>query len=81
MKLVNVADLGFFLVIVAVMGKIVMSVLERLFAQYGYPTFIRSDNGPEFIANALSAWLSTQGEQANLINRKPSGNTMFVLDV
>jgi putative transposase len=38
-----------------------MAVLERLFTQYGYPTFIRSDNGPEFIANALSAWLSTQG--------------------
>lgn len=39
----------------------VMTVLERLFAQYGYPTFIRSDNGPEFIANALSTWLSSKG--------------------
>jgi IS30 family transposase len=38
-----------------------MIVLERLFAQYGYPTFIRSDNGPEFIANTLSTWLSTKG--------------------
>jgi len=42
-------------------SKDVMAVLERLFAQYGYPTFIRSDNGPEFIANALSTWLSTKG--------------------
>lgn len=38
-----------------------MTVLERLFVQYGYPTFIRSDNSPEFIANALSTWLSTKG--------------------
>jgi len=42
-------------------SKDVMTVLERLFTQYGYPTFIRSDNGPEFIANALSTWLSTKG--------------------
>ena len=42
-------------------SKDVMAVLERLFTQYGYPTFIRSDNGPEFIANALSTWLSSKG--------------------
>jgi len=42
-------------------SKDVMIVLERLFAQYGYPTFIRNDNGPEFIANALSNWLSSKG--------------------
>ena len=39
----------------------VMTVQERIFCQYGYPASIRSDYGPEFIANALSTWLSTKG--------------------
>ncbi len=33
-----------------------IAVLERLFAQYGTPQVLRSDNGPEFIAHALSLW-------------------------
>jgi putative transposase len=37
----------------------VKQVLERLFEEYGEPEFIRSDNGPEFIARALTLWLST----------------------
>ena len=32
----------------------VVRVLERLSTERGYPAFIRSDNGPEFIAAALS---------------------------
>lgn len=36
----------------------VVTVLARLFAQEGAPPFLRSDNGPEFIAHALKAWLS-----------------------
>lgn len=35
----------------------VIAVLWHLFAQHGAPQFLRSDNGPEFIANALKAWL------------------------
>jgi putative transposase len=34
----------------------VIAVLERLFAQYGAPAVLRSDNGPEFIARALKIW-------------------------
>lgn len=36
----------------------VIRVLGRLFAQEGAPKFLRSDNGPEFIAQALRAWLA-----------------------
>ena len=39
----------------------VIEVLERLFAKYGEPEFIRSDNGPEFIAKAVQAWLAARG--------------------
>ncbi len=38
----------------------VISVLERLFTAHGAPTYIRSDNGPEFIALALQLWLAGQ---------------------
>jgi putative transposase len=36
----------------------VIDVLERLIALHGRPAHLRSDNGPEFIAKALQAWLS-----------------------
>lgn len=38
----------------------VIAVLDRLFAEHGAPRFLRSDNGPEFIAHALQAWLASQ---------------------
>jgi putative transposase len=47
-------------------GK-VKAVLQRLFAKHGIPQFIRSDNGPEFIARALRAWLSSLGVQTTYI--------------
>jgi putative transposase len=34
----------------------VIGVLTRLFEEQGSPRFLRSDKGPEFIANALKAW-------------------------
>jgi putative transposase len=39
----------------------VITVLERLIHTHGGPRYLRSDNGPEFVANAVKAWLSTQG--------------------
>jgi putative transposase len=39
----------------------VISVLELLIAQQGAPQFLRSDNGPEFIAQVLQQWLSNKG--------------------
>jgi transposase InsO family protein len=38
--------------------KDVTAVLEYLFLVRGIPQFIRSDNGPEFIADAIKKWLS-----------------------
>ena len=35
----------------------VLDTLGELFVRHGPPEHIRSDNGPEFIANALRAWL------------------------
>ena len=34
----------------------VQEVLGRLFLQHGCPAYMRSDNGPEFIAHALREW-------------------------
>jgi putative transposase len=36
----------------------VLTVLERLVVTHGKPQFIRSDNGPEFIALAVRGWLA-----------------------
>jgi len=41
----------------SITSKGVISVLEYLFMVRGAPDFIRSDNGPEFIANAIRQWL------------------------
>jgi putative transposase len=41
----------------------VIRVLEILIAQHGAPQFLRSDKGPEFIAQALQQWLANQGIQ------------------
>jgi len=39
----------------------VVSTLEYLFEVRGEPEFIRSDNGPEFIAEAVRFWLAARG--------------------
>ncbi len=39
----------------------VIEVLTRLIRLYGRPTYIRSANGPEFIAQALTTFLDEQG--------------------
>ena len=39
----------------------VVKTLDRLFAERGAPRFIRSDNGPEFIAQAVKRWLASCG--------------------
>lgn len=38
----------------------VIRVLDRLFATHGPPQFLRSDNGPEFVAQAIQNWLALQ---------------------
>jgi putative transposase len=39
----------------------VVETLAALFRQRGEPAFIRSDNGPEFIAKAIKRWLEVSG--------------------
>ena len=39
----------------------VLDALYRLLIKYGKPEYIRSDNGPEFIAGALQDWLKRVG--------------------
>src|ERR1051326_2880826 len=41
----------------------VIGVLTTLFAQHGAPAYIRSDNGAEFVAQALQLWLAQSGVQ------------------
>jgi transposase InsO family protein len=44
----------------SITSKDVIGVLEYLFMVRGVPGFIRSDNGPEFIAEAIKQWLKDQ---------------------
>ena len=39
----------------------VVETLSSLFDRRGEPDFIRSDNGPEFIAKAIKRWLEASG--------------------
>ena len=41
-------------------SKEVMGVLAELIVRRGVPTYLRSDNGPEFVALAVQAWLQAQ---------------------
>ena len=41
----------------------VLEVMHRLVLKHGKPEYVRSDNGPEFIANALQDWLRRVGVQ------------------
>lgn len=41
----------------------VQKVLTRLFALHGAPSFLRSDNGPEFVQHDLREWLLAQKVQ------------------
>jgi hypothetical protein len=45
----------------------VVDLLAYLFSVHGEPEFIRSDNGPEFIANNVRAWLARAGVQTLFI--------------
>lgn len=42
-------------------AKDVIRTLDRLVQQRGAPEFIRSDNGPEFIAGAVKDWIARNG--------------------
>jgi putative transposase len=46
----------------------VIAVLERSFAEHGPPEWLRSDNGPEFIAEILKVWLAERGARPRYID-------------
>ncbi len=43
------------------------SVLSELFKDRGEPKYLRSDNGPEFVARSLTVWLAMKGTQSRFI--------------
>ena len=45
----------------------VIDVLTDLFILRGPPAFIRSDNGPEFVAKAVRDWISAVGAKTAYI--------------
>lgn len=46
----------------------VITVLARLVAEHGAPEYLRSDNGPEFIAHAVRAWLAGRQTRTHYID-------------
>ena len=46
----------------------VLGVLEQAMIQYGVPGYIRSDNGPEFIAAKVQQWLANNQIKAIYID-------------
>ncbi len=46
----------------------VIETLARLVAERGAPRFVRSDNGPEFIAHRVAAYLLGSGSGARYID-------------
>ena len=45
----------------------VIQLLEQLVAQHGAPAYVRSDNGPEFVAHAVQRWLRVRQVQTAYI--------------
>ena len=46
----------------------VIEVLSRLISVHGAPRYLRSDNGPEFVSNAVLRWLHKAGIDTALID-------------
>jgi len=45
----------------------VIAQLDKLVEQRGVPEFIRSDNGPEFVAKAIGDWIAAKGFKTSFI--------------
>jgi transposase InsO family protein len=56
----------------------VIAVLERLISQHGAPAYIRSDNGPEFVAAAIRAWLAQAGIRTLYIAPGSPGENAYI---
>lgn len=56
----------------------VIRVLERIIAERGKPTSLRTDNGPEFISNKLQQWCESMGIRIIYIQPgKPTQNAFI----
>lgn len=49
-------------------STVVLEVLEKAFAERGAPAYLRSDNGPEFIAQIVKEWLEKRGTKTYYID-------------
>jgi transposase InsO family protein len=49
----------------------VIDLLSDLFILRGIPTHVRSDNGPEFVAQALRDWLAAVGSKTAYLGLPP----------
>jgi len=59
----------------SIRSKRVIEVLARLISEHGAPAYLRSDNGPEFVSNAILEWLSAEKiETAHIDPGKPWQN-------
>jgi putative transposase len=56
----------------------VMRQLEGLFDQHGKPELIRSDNGREFIADTLGAWLADEGVDTAFVEKGSPQQNGFI---
>jgi len=52
----------------SIRSRRVIEILGKQFSERGLPRYLRSDNGPEFIAKALRLWAQEQGLQIALID-------------
>jgi len=48
-------------------AKVVIVVLDQVLAERGMPEYLRSDNGPEFIAKAIQTWLKQRQVKTHYI--------------
>ena len=53
---------------VSLTSQAVVAALRALFAARGVPSFVRSDNGPEFIAADVQSWLRESGAAPHFID-------------
>ena len=52
----------------SITSREVVCKLEELFERHGRPAFIRSDNGPEFVAETVENYLKDQGTETRFID-------------
>jgi len=59
----------------SIRSKRVIEILSQLVSLHGAPRYMRSDNGPEFVATAVLRWLTDEGiETAHIAPGKPWQN-------